>query len=104
MDSRKDISVPCTCEKRKDSTNPALLLLRRIGYARLRMEKICGGLKMENTTVSKTGYARFRTDIVNSLHRFERLKELANKNGGCVEATLYDVEIETIIHALSIIK
>lgn len=50
---------------------------------------------MGNTTVSKT-------DIVNSLHRFERLKELANKNGGCVEPTLYDVEIETIIHALSI--
>ena len=39
-------------------------------------------------------------DLLNTLSRFENLKELAKKNGGYIEPTLYVSEIETIINAL----
>ena len=39
-------------------------------------------------------------DLLNTLSRFENLKELAKKNGGYIETTLYVSEIETIINAL----
>ena len=39
-------------------------------------------------------------DLLNTLSRFENLKELANKNGGYIEPTLYVSEIEAIIKAL----
>lgn len=39
-------------------------------------------------------------DLLNTLSRFENLKELANKNGGYIEPTLYVSEIESIIKAL----
>lgn len=39
-------------------------------------------------------------NIENSLKRFERLKELAKNNKGCIEPTLYECEIETIINVL----
>ena len=39
-------------------------------------------------------------DVENSLNRFENLKELAKKNNGYIEPTLYECEIETINNAL----
>lgn len=41
-------------------------------------------------------------DFSNSLKRFRSLKELAEKNNGYIEPTLYVSEIETIISALEI--
>ena len=39
-------------------------------------------------------------DFEKSLNGFERLKGLAKKNGGYIEPTLFESEIDTIIKAL----
>lgn len=41
-------------------------------------------------------------DIGNSISRFENLLELAKKNNGYIEPTLYESEIETILYSLKI--
>lgn len=41
-------------------------------------------------------------EIGNSISRFENLLELARKNNGYIEPTLYENEIETIIYSLKI--
>lgn len=41
-------------------------------------------------------------EIGNSISRFENLLELARKNNGYIEPTLYESEIEIIIYSLKI--
>lgn len=41
-------------------------------------------------------------DIGNSISRFENLLELAKKNNGYIEPTLYESEIETILYSLKV--
>ena len=41
-------------------------------------------------------------DIGNSISRFENLLELAKKNNGYIEPTLYESEIETILYSLEV--
>ena len=41
-------------------------------------------------------------DIRNSISRFENLLELAKKNNGYIEPTLYESEIETILYSLKV--
>ena len=44
------------------------------------------------------------TEIDNSICRFSNLLELARKNDGHIEPTLYESEIETILYSLKIAK
>lgn len=41
-------------------------------------------------------------DIGNSISRFENLLELAKRNNGYIEPTLYESEIETILYSLKV--
>lgn len=41
-------------------------------------------------------------NIGNSISRFENLLELAKKNNGYIEPTLYESEIETILYSLKV--
>ena len=41
-------------------------------------------------------------EIGNSICRFENLLELAKKNNGYIDPTLYESEIETILYSLKI--
>ena len=43
-------------------------------------------------------------DIGNSISRFENLLELAKKNNGYIEPTLYESEIETILYSLKVVE
>ena len=40
--------------------------------------------------------------LKNMKKRFEILRKLADKNNGCVEPVLYDIEIDEILEALDI--
>ena len=54
-------------------------------------------MRMENNIVSNK-----EIEIGNSINRFENLLQLAKKNNGYIEPTLYESEIETILYALKV--